>query len=72
MTWSRGVDQGHRQGKNEIILKCDGEPAMKTTQEEVRKLRSEKTILENSRVGDSRANGAAERAVQAIEEQVRV
>ena len=59
-------------GYNEIILKCDGEPAMKTIQEEVRKQRSEKTILENSLVGDSRANGAAERAVQAIAEQVRV
>ena len=59
-------------GYIEIILKCDGEPAMKTIQEEVRKQRSEKTILENSPVGDSRANGAAERAVQAIAEQVRV
>ena len=59
-------------GYNEIILKCDGEPALKTIQEEVRRQRSEKTILENSPVGDSRANGAAERAVQAIAEQVRV
>ena len=58
-------------GYNEIILKCDGELAMKTIQEEVRKQRSEKTILENSPVGDSPANGAAERAVQAIAEQVR-
>ena len=47
-------------GYNEIILKCDGEPALKTIQEEVRRQRSEKTILENSPVGDSRANGAAE------------
>ena len=50
-------------GYNEIILKCDGEPALKTIEEEVRRQRSEKTILENSPVGDSRANGAAERAV---------
>ena len=59
-------------GYNEIILKCDGEPALKTIQEEVQKQRPEKTILENSPVGDSRANGAAERAVQALAEQVRV
>ena len=53
-------------------MKLDGEPALKTIQEEVRRQPSEKTILENSPVGDSRANGAAERAVQAIAEQVRV
>ena len=61
-----------KSGYNEIILKCDGEPALKTIQEEVRRQRSEKTRLENSPVGDSRANGAAERAMQAIVEQVRV
>ena len=47
-------------GYNEIILKCFVEPALKTIQEEVRRQRSEKTILENSPVGDSWANGAAE------------
>ena len=31
-------------GNNEIIFKCDGEPALKTIQEEVRRQRSEKTI----------------------------
>ena len=56
----------------EIILKCDGDQALKTSLEEVRRQRSEKTILENSPVGDRRANGAAERAVQATAEQVRV
>ena len=55
-----------------MILKCDGELALKSIQEEVKRRRPEPTILENSPVGDSRANGAAERAVQAIGEQVRV
>ena len=59
-------------GYHEVILKCDGEPALKSVQEEVKKQRAEKTILENSPVGDSRTNGAAERAAQAIAEQVRV
>ena len=57
---------------SEIILKCDGEPALKSVQEEVKRRRPEPTILENSPVGDSRSNGAAERAVQAVGEQVRV
>jgi hypothetical protein len=60
-------------GYGDIILKCDGEPALKTIQEAVRVRRSGgNTILENSPVGDSRSNGAAERAVQSISEQVRV
>ena len=59
-------------GYNEVILKCDGEPALKNVQDEVKKQRAQKTILENSPVGDSQANGAAERAVQAVAEQVRV
>ena len=59
-------------GYSEMILKCDGEPALKSVQEEVKRRRSEQTILENSPVGDSRSNGVAERAVQAIGEHVRV
>ena len=60
-------------GYSDIILKCDGEAALKTIQEVVRHRRENgKTILENSPVGDSRANGAAERAVQSVSEQVRV
>jgi hypothetical protein len=53
-------------GVKTIILKSDGEAALKHIQEEVRRRRSEETILENSPVGDSRANGLAERAVQSI------
>ena len=60
-------------GYTDVILKCDGEPALKSIQEVVRNRRENgKTILENSPVGDSRANGAAERAVQSVSEQVRV
>ena len=59
-------------GYKEVILKCDGEPAMKSVQEEVKRRRSDTTILENSVPGDSKSNGAAERAVKALGEQVRV
>ena len=38
----------------------------------MKRRREHPTVLENSPPGDSRANGAAERAVQAIGEQVRV
>ena len=53
-------------GYNDIILKCDGEAALTNIQNEVRRRREGKTILENSPVGDSRSNGHAERAVQSV------
>ena len=59
-------------GHREVILKSDNEPALRSVQEEVKRRREDPTILENSPVGDSRSNGAAERAVQAVGEQVRV
>ena len=59
-------------GYKEVILKCDGEPAMQSVQEEVKRRRVDPTILENSIPGDSRSNGAAERAVKALGEHVRV
>ena len=59
-------------GYKEIILKGDNEPAIRSVQEEVKKRREEPTLLENSPVGDSRSNGAAERAVQSVGEQIRV
>ena len=55
-------------GYQEIILKCDGEPALKNVQSEVQRRRAAQTILENSVPGDSKANGAAERAVKAVGE----
>ena len=51
-----------------VILKCDGESALKSIQEEVKRRRIEPIIRESSPVGDSRANGVAERAVQALVE----
>ena len=59
-------------GYKEIILKCDGEPALKNVQAEVQRRRSAQIIVENSVPGDSKTNGAAERAVKAVGEQVRV
>ena len=66
------IEDFEKLGFQEMILRCDGEPALKAVQEEVKARRNYQTIMENSPVGDSRAYGAAERAVQAVEEQVRV
>ena len=61
-----------RMGHTKMCLKTDGEAALVSMQQEVKKRRSHETLLENSPAGDSRANGAAERAVRSIAEQVRV
>lgn len=53
------------------MLKCDGKPMLSILQE-LKNLTEAPTSLENSRVGDRRANGAAEKAVQTLGEQVRV
>ena len=58
-------------GLKKVILKSDGEAALISIQEDVQRRREDETILENSPVGDSRANGHAERAVQTIAGQVR-
>ena len=57
---------------NGVIFTCDGEPALKAAQEEVKRRFSGRAICENSPVGDSRAIGAAERNVQAVGEVIRV
>ena len=57
-------------GYDKIILRIDGEAALKSIQAEVARIREKETVLENSPVGDS--NGVAERAVQAFGEQFRV
>ena len=59
-------------GYDKIILRSDGEAALKSIQAEVARIREKETVLENSPVGDSKANGVAERAVQAFGEQFRV
>ena len=62
---------------HKVLIRTDGEPAIKDLMNKVSSLRASETvsattILENSPPGDSRSNGRAERAVQSIEKQVRV
>lgn len=49
----------------------DVELALSIVQEEVKPMREAPALLENSGVGDSQANGAVERVVQALGEQAR-
>ena len=76
LTFAHGASQMIRDleilGYNEVVLKCDNEPALKAVQKEVAERRTKTTRVENSPKGDSKANGAAERAVQAVGEQLRV
>ena len=55
-----------------VILRSDGEPAIKDLLDKVGQMRGAETILEQSRKGDSKANGRAERAIQSVEKQTRV
>jgi hypothetical protein len=57
--------------KGKVIVKTDQEPSIVAVAKEIRRLRSEDTVLENSKVYDSQSNGIAERAVQSVESQVR-
>ena len=57
---------------HKILIRSDGEPAIKDLLNKVAELRAPETVLENSPAGDSKANGRAERAVQAVEKQTRV
>ena len=59
---------GHR---HKITLRSDGEPAIKSLFEKVANIRAAETLLENSPVGDSQANGQIENGVQRIENQFR-
>ena len=54
------VSDIERLGYKELILKCDGEPAMKSVQEEVKRRRMDPTILENSVPGASRSKALRE------------
>jgi len=57
----------------DLILKSDQEPAVVDLLREVARLRGTKrTILENSPVGDSKANGMIERGIQSVEKILRV
>ena len=55
-----------------VLLRSDGEAAIKDLLQKVSELRSSQTVLEHTPAGDSRANGRAERAVQAVEKKTRV
>ena len=57
---------------HKIMIRSDGEPAIRDLLDRVSSLRASETILEATPSGDSKANGRAERAVQAIEKQTRV
>ena len=59
-------------GYDKIILRSDDEAALKSIRAEVARIREKETVLENSPVGDSKANGVAERAAHAFGEQFRV
>ena len=50
-----------------VLIRSDGESAIKDLLQKVSEMRSSQTILEHTPAGDSRANGRAERAVQAVE-----
>ena len=59
--------------RDHLVLRSDQEPALKAAMSEIAALRrGVRTILESSPVGDSKGNGLAERAVQSMEEMVRV
>ena len=58
--------------RSKLILRSDGEPAIRSLLDRVADLRRGETILENSPVGDSQANGLAERAVQSVQKQTRI
>ena len=46
--------------KGKIIVKTDQEPSILSVAKEIRRLRSEDTVLESSKVYDSQSNGIAE------------
>ena len=50
-----------------ILIRSDGEPAIRDLLDRVCQLRASETLLEVTPAGDSKSNGRAERAVQAIE-----
>ena len=73
--WAFLREIGFKNG--DIILKCDQEPAIMSLVSEISKLRAEnggvgRTIEGNSPVGSSSSNGIVERAIQSVEEQIRV
>ncbi len=58
-------------GFTDILFKTDNEPSMTAIQEEVKKRRPHRTILENSIKGQSKSNGFIENANRFLASQVR-
>ena len=58
-------------GKKKIIMRNDGERAIKAFRKRIQEQRIEETILEESPKGDSASNGLAEEAVKSLEGMVR-
>lgn len=58
-------------GYKRLIVKDDNEAAIISLREMIRKIRGEDMLIENSENLESRSNGAAEKAVQDVQGQVR-
>ena len=67
----RVVDDIEWLGYKKVLLKGDQEQSITALMNKIAQLREHPTLMERSPVGDSKANGRAERAVQAVEEQLR-
>ena len=61
-----------RLGHTKMAIKSDQEPALTALINEVKEKRHHETLTENSPVKESASNNVAEKAVQQVEEQVRV
>ena len=72
-TWmiKRLVKDIEEMGRQDIILKTDGEPAMIALQSAVQAARSGRTVLENPPQYNPQSNGACEKAVQDVDGQIR-
>ena len=58
-------------GHRDIVLKCDGENAIREPKEKIRRKRADGTLMENPPKGDSQANGFIEGATGIVKAQVR-
>ena len=58
-------------GRNQIILKTDGEPAIKAVQARIVALRESQTVPRNPPAYNPQSNGACEKAVQDVTTQLR-
>lgn len=55
----------HKLGYQELILKCDGWPALTRVPEKVRNCRESTTMWENTGMGNSQVTGVGDKATQA-------